>query len=99
MMLSLAFVFAVMQHKICLAVTKRPSGCECKKGGQVSYAASSEGHSILVSLIGVQHAQLDGEISLVVSDDGEGQGALSLTAECHHILHRGKGHIQPLHLC
>lgn len=93
------FVFAVMQCKICPAVMKRPLGCECKKGGQVSYAASGERHSILISLIGVQHAQLDRQLSLVISDDGEGQSALSLTVKCHHILHRGKGHIQPLHLC
>lgn len=43
-----------------------------QKGGCESYAASSEGHSILVYLIGVQHAQLHGQLPFVISDDGEG---------------------------
>ena len=46
-------------------------------GGQVSYTASSEGQPIAVSLIGVQHAQLNGQRSVVVSDDGEWQSFFS----------------------
>lgn len=62
-------------------------------GGRVSYTASSERHSILVSLVRVQHAQLDGQLPLVIGDDGVGQSAFSLTANCHHVLYRGERHI------
>lgn len=50
-------------------------------GGPVSYTASSEGHSVLVSLIRVQHAQLDGQLPLVISDDGKGQILVSCTTD------------------
>lgn len=62
-------------------------------GGHASYTASSERHSILVSLIRVQHTQVDGQLPLVIRDDGVGQRAFSVTANCHHILFRREGHI------
>lgn len=76
-----------MQYKLRPALAKGTFLRTCTEGGQVSYTTSSEGHSIFVPLIRIQHAQLDGQLSLVVCDDGEGQSAASLTVKCHHILY------------
>lgn len=38
-----------------------------------THHTSSQGHPILVQLIWVQHAQLDSQLPVLVSNDGEGQ--------------------------
>lgn len=53
------------------------------------YTAGSEGLSLTVPLIRVQHPQLDGQLPVVVSDDGVGQSAFA-AAESHHILDTGR---------
>lgn len=53
------------------------------------YTAGGESHSLTVPLVRVQHAQLDGQLPVVVSDDGEGQSAFAAT-ESHHILYTGQ---------
>lgn len=60
----------------------------CKKKIQNSYTAGRKGNPILVKFVRVKHAELNRQLSLIISDDGEGQLALSCTVECHHILHR-----------
>lgn len=55
----------------------------------VPYTARGERHSLTVPLVRVQHAQLDGQLPVVVSDDGVGQSAFAAT-ESHHILNTGQ---------
>lgn len=45
----------------------------CTAVGSDSHHTSSQGHPVLVQLVGVQHAQLDGQLPVLVSNDGEGQ--------------------------
>lgn len=53
---------------------------------RLSYAASSERKAVFVLFIRVQHAQLDRQLSVIISNNGERQRAPSIIVERHHVL-------------
>lgn len=57
-----------------------------------SYTTSRERHSILIQLIGVQHAQLDRQLPLIIGNDGVGQRTFRFSVQRHHILEREGAH-------
>lgn len=61
------------------SLRQRAARTQCTMAMSGSYAASREGDSILIQLIGVQHAQLDRQLPLIISDDGVWQRTVRLS--------------------